>query len=193
MSMKENVDYIKQELNSEEKFLENFVKVERFYKKHKKLIIAIAIIIVLAVVSFIVKQNIDQNNKIVANKAFDKILDNPKDKEALSVLKEKNKKLYEVALYLNTKDSGTKADINLPFLKQLLQYEEAVKTKNLSQLNTVSMESDFLLKEFAILNKAILLTNESKYEEAKNSLKLIPKSSKAYELANLLNHYLVTK
>ncbi len=33
MSLKENVDYVKDELNTEEKFLESFVKVERFYKK----------------------------------------------------------------------------------------------------------------------------------------------------------------
>lgn len=35
MSLKENVDFVKNELNSEEKFLESFVKIERFYKKIK--------------------------------------------------------------------------------------------------------------------------------------------------------------
>lgn len=33
MSLKENVEFVKKELDSEEKFLESFVKVERFYKK----------------------------------------------------------------------------------------------------------------------------------------------------------------
>ena len=35
MSIKENVDYVKSELSSEEKFLENFVKGERFLKNIK--------------------------------------------------------------------------------------------------------------------------------------------------------------
>ena len=40
MSIKENVDYVKEELNSQEKFLESFVKGERFYKKYRTLIFA---------------------------------------------------------------------------------------------------------------------------------------------------------
>ena len=55
------------------------------------------------------------------------------------------------------------------------------------------MQGDFLLKEFALFNKALLLSNEGKYEDAKTVLKLIPQTSKAFELANLLNHYLLTK
>ncbi len=35
MSLKENMDFVKEELNSEEKFLEGFVKLERFFKKYK--------------------------------------------------------------------------------------------------------------------------------------------------------------
>ena len=35
MSIKDDVNYIKNELSSEEKFLESFVKTERFFKKYK--------------------------------------------------------------------------------------------------------------------------------------------------------------
>ena len=55
------------------------------------------------------------------------------------------------------------------------------------------MQNDFLLKEFAIFNKALILTNDGKYEEAKNLLKQIPQTSKVNDLSNLLNHYLLTK
>ncbi len=51
----------------------------------------------------------------------------------------------------------------------------------------------FLLKEFAIFNKALLLANEGKFKDAKTALNLIPQSSKAYELSSLLKHYLLTK
>ena len=37
MSIKDDVNYLKNELNNEEKLLENFVKLERFFKKYKKM------------------------------------------------------------------------------------------------------------------------------------------------------------
>ena len=43
MSIKDDVNYIKNELSSEEKFLESFVKTERFFKKYKKLIVVLII------------------------------------------------------------------------------------------------------------------------------------------------------
>ncbi len=193
MSLKENVDYVKQELNSEEKFLEGFVKVERFYKKYKTLILGLIAILVIAIIALFVKSNMDETNKLEANLAFEKILKNPADKDALTKLKDTNTSLYNIATYLAAKQKGEIVKVNVPFLKELSTYQEAVKEKNISQLNSVSMESDFLLKEFAIFNKALLLANEGKYEEAKTALNLIPQTSKANDLANLLNHYLVTK
>ncbi len=55
------------------------------------------------------------------------------------------------------------------------------------------MQNDFLLKEFAIFNKALILTNEGKYEDAKAALQLIPSDSKVNDLAITLKHFLVTK
>lgn len=192
MSIKENVDFVKDELNSEEKFIESFVKVERFYKKYKTLIFALLGIIIVAVIGITVKSVMNENAKLEANLAFDKLLSNPADEKALETLKEKNKNLYGAALFLSSDDSKIE-EINTPFLKELAKYEIALKNKNIDELNNLSMQNDFLLKEFAIFNKALLLTNEGKYTEAKTALTLIPNTSKAYELSNLLNHYLLTK
>ena len=41
MSLKENVSYIKDEISTEEQFFENFFKIEKFYKKYKKIILVI--------------------------------------------------------------------------------------------------------------------------------------------------------
>lgn len=193
MSLKQDVEFVKEELNSEEKFLESFVKVERVYKKYKKLILAVVAIVIIAVIAIVVKQNIDEKNKIESNIAFDKILKDSNDKQALETLKNTNKNLYDIALFLNAKKEGKANEVNVPFLKELSTYQKALEEKSVQKLNDVSMQTDFLLKEFAIFNKALLLANEGKYEEAKTSLKLIPQTSKAYDLANLLNHYLATK
>lgn len=193
MSIKENVDYVKTELSSEEKFLENFVKGERFFKKYKTLIFAFIAITIVAIIGIFIKNNIDESNKLEANIAFNKVLENSNNSEALAILKEKNPKLYDVALFLQAKKEAKSVDINVPLLKELSKYQSALNNKNISELDNLSMQNDFLLKEFAIFNKALLLTNEEKFDEAEKTLALIPQTSKAFELAKLLNHYLLTK
>lgn len=193
MSLKENVDYVKNELSSEEKFLESFVKIERFYKKNKMIIILIAIVIIGLVIGMFATKQIQASNKLEANIAFNKVMENPKDTEAQNILKDKSLQLYEVALYAQALENGKFNDTELKYFKELVAYQKALEENSIEKLNTVSMEKDFLLKEFAIFNKALLLSNEGKYEEAKTVLKLIPQTSKAFELSNLLNHYLLTK
>ena len=193
MSIKENVDYIKEELSSQEKFLENFVKGESFYKKYKTLIFAFIAIAILGGIGLVIKNNIDESNKLKANIAFNKVLQNSTDTQALEELKNTNEKLYEVALFLQAKKENKAVEVNIPLLKELSKYQVALANKNVDELTNLSMQNDFLLKEFAIFNKALLLSNEGKYDDAKSTLKLIPQTSKAFELANLLNHYLLTK
>ena len=94
---------------------------------------------------------------------------------------------------MQTKNELKQADINIPLLKELSKYQAAMTNKSITELDNVSMQNDFLLKEFAMFNKALLLANEGKFNEAKTTLALIPQTSKAFELAKLLNHYLLTK
>lgn len=192
MSLKDNVGYLKDELSSEEKFIENFVKGERFFKKYKTLIITIVAILIIGLVVYVVKMSIDSSNKYEANIALSQFLENG-DEKALEILKSKNKKLYEVALFLKAKKENKTVSVELPLIKELAKFQTATTSNNIEELNTLAMQNDFLLKEFALFNKAMILTNESKYEEAKKVLKDIPQTSKAYELATLLNHYLLTK
>ncbi|MFY4817763.1 tetratricopeptide repeat protein [Aliarcobacter butzleri] len=192
MSLKEDVGYIKNELSSEEKFIENFVKGERFFKKYKTLIVAVVVILIIGLIGFTVKKSIDNSNKHDANIALSQFLENG-DEKALETLKNKNEKLYEVALFLQAKKDNKIASIELPLLKELVKFQTATASNNIEELNSLSMQNDFLLKEFALFNKALILVNEGKYEEAKKELSQISQTSKAYELATLLNHYLLTK
>ncbi|MDN5099987.1 tetratricopeptide repeat protein [Aliarcobacter butzleri] len=192
MSLKEDVGYIKNELSSEEKFIENFVKGERFFKKYKTLIIAVVVILIIGLISFTIKKSMDNSNKHDANIALSQFLENG-DEKALETLKNKNEKLYEVALFLQAKKDNKIPSIELPLLKELVKFQTATASNNMEELNSLSMQNDFLLKEFALFNKALILVNEGKYEEAKKELSQISQTSKAYELATLLNHYLLTK
>ena len=193
MSMKENVDFIKQELTTEEKFLEGTIKVERFWKKYKLLIIGVAIIIVAAVVGINYKKSVDASNKIAANEAMNLFLKDNKDEKALNTLKELDKRLYEVALFIKASKNSEIATVNVPYLKELMTYNEAISKNDLNKLNELSMDNRFLLKEFAIFNKAMILTQDGKYEEAKSILKLIPETSQANQLSQLLMHHIEAK
>ena len=193
MSIKENVDYVKTELSSEEKFLENFVRSERFFKKYKTLILSFIVVVIIGFIGIFIKKEFDESNKFEANLAFNKVLENNNDAKALADLKAKNKDLYEIALYLQAKKEAKIIETNVPLLKELSKYETALVNKSITELDNVSMQSDFLLKDFAVFNKALFLANEGKFTEAKTTLALIPQTSKAFELAKLLNHYLLTK
>ncbi|MCP4971216.1 MAG: hypothetical protein GY932_11580 [Arcobacter sp.] len=193
MSLKENAKYVKEELNSEEKFLEGFVRVERFYKKNKLIIIAAVVIVIGSIIGLYVTKSIQDKNKLEANIAFNKVLENQKDEDALNILKEKNIQLYQVAQFMQGLKEGNTSDIKLKYLKDLVDYQKALDSKDINKLNSVSMQKDFLLKEFAILNKALLEVDSGKYEDAKATLNLIPETSKANDLVNILKHYLITK
>ena len=193
MSMKENVKLVQDELNSEEKFIEGCVKVERFYKKYKGLVFGLIALILVAGIAFGVSSYNNDKNKLEANIAFDKLLTNPNDKDALLSLEKTNKKLHDIILYLEAKKDNKVVNIDVDFFKELNMYQEALEKKSISKLDNLSMQNDFLLKEFALFNKALILTNEGKYKEAQTSLTLIQKDSKVYVLANLLKHHLITK
>ena len=193
MSLKDNVNYVKEEISSEEKFLESFVKVERFYKKNKIIIIAAIVIIFAIFIGLYVTKKIQDSNKLEANIALNKVLENPKDNESLNILKDKNKNLYQIAQYLNSKKEGKTVEVDVQFLKDLTTYQKALEEKSVEKLNSVSMQNSFLLKEFAIFNKALILTENGKYEEARNTLKVIQNDSKVNDLVNVLKHYLATK
>ena len=192
MSIKDDVNYIKNELSSEEKFLESFVKTERFFKKYKKLIVVLIISVIVGSIAFLVKTKLDEKNLYEANIALSNFLENG-NQNSLDELKEKNRDLYEIALYLDAKNEFKNADINLKYLKELLDFQVALLNSNQSELDLVSKKADFLLKDYAIFNQALILVNNQKYAEAREILGKISQDSRAFELATLLKHYLVTK
>lgn len=193
MSTKDNIDYIKEELSSEEKFLEGFVKVERFYKKYKALIITILVAVIVFLVWNTILNYLNEQSKTAANNAFNKLLENPDDKEALETLKVKNKKLYEIVNYNQAKKEGKNVEINVEYLKELSLYEKALKESNLKAISSLSLNDKFLLKENAIFNKALLEAKEGKYEMAKETLTQIPQNSQIQNMVVLLKHFLASK
>ena len=157
------------------------------------LIILAIVVIVGLIIGFYTTKAIQENQKTEANIAFNKFLENNQDKDALKTLEENNKQLFQIANYIQAKKENKTYDIEVKFFKEIAAYQKALEENSIEKLNNISMENDFLLKEFAIFNKALLQAKEGKYEDAKATLKLIPNDSQVNDLATSLKHFLVTK
>ena len=114
MSLKENIEMVKDELNSEEKFFENAVKTERFVKKYKKALIGLVVAIVVVVIAG-TAYDANREAKIeAANMAYAALLKNGSDEEAKAELK-----ILSPALYDAWRLSKAIADNDIPALEKL--------------------------------------------------------------------------
>lgn len=189
MSLKDDINGVKKELSTEESFLESFLKVEKFYKKNKTAIFGVIVAALIGTVGFYTYSYLQLQEKIKVNEAFSKVLENPNDTKAMEDLKTKSEKLYQIAQFIQTSNSKS----NNEFLNQLSLYTTAIQGNNTTELGTISQNQNFLLKDFAILNKAIIEAKNGEYEKAKESLKIIPENSDAKALVQMLEHFLMTK
>jgi len=189
MSLKEDVNYIKKEISAEESYMESIFKIEKTFKKYKTSIIATVSVIIISLVGFYVSSYFTEQNKIQANIAFNTLLENPNDKEATAVLKAKNPKLYEIAQYKLNDNTVIEAE----FFKDLALYTKAIKEQNIDGINNVTQKQNFILKDFALFNKALIQVKELKYIDAKETLKLIDNKSEVSPMAKMLEHFLLTK
>lgn len=192
MSIKDDVNYIKNEISNEEKFLESFVKTERFFKKYKKIILVVGSLLLVSLVAYFVKSSIDEKRLYEANVSLNEYLQTG-NLEVLNRLKEQNSTLYEIALYTKAKKDLQDENISLQYLKDILDFQIVTSNSDSQKLQNLMQKGDFLLKDYAIFNRAFILVNDGKYQEARDLLEQISKDSKAFELATLLKHYLVTK
>ncbi len=190
MSVKENLNFIKEEISTEEKFFEGFFKLEKVWEKYKLVIIGGGVLAVASFIGINVNEYLDTQNKIKANTAFNILLENPKDSSAMAILKDTNPKLLTIATHLASKQNTA---VNIQFIDKISTFNMAMDKNDLEKLNKTILDSKFLLKEYAIFQKALAQTLNQKYTDAKETLKLIPTSSPVVKLSSKLNHYLLTK
>jgi len=195
LSTKENLEYIKQELDKEEKFLESLLKAERFYKKYKKPILGALGVLGLGILGYIgYEYKVEQDLK-VSNLAYLKLLQNPNDKEALETLKSKNEKLYTLYLYhqgVNNKDRKLLEEVKnkeIPILPNLALYHLKVLDKDEQGIYNYSIEPKSIFKELALVEDGYLLMKNGNIALARERLKQLPNTSLTYPLSLLLQHY----
>jgi len=195
LSLKNDIEMVKEELSSEEKFFEKAVVTEKFVKKYKKALIGSVVVIVLLVAGNITYNISEQNRISEANAALMELQEKGTNKATLARLKSLSPALHDVWLYSKAVTSN---DIkSLEELKSsksfligdLASYEVAQEKNTLPELNAYSSKSDAIYADLAKIEAAVLLINEKKIEEAHLKLSQISLTSPLAQVAKTLMHY----
>jgi hypothetical protein len=186
VSIKDDVNYVKTELSSDEKVLESAFKLETLYKKYKVVIWgAVAALLLFFVVSKGMEA-VRQSKLEAANQALLTLQQKADNAEALKILKENNPSLYE--LYILSQ-AAKKQDV------------AALKALNDSQNDIVADMSRYtegaiikepvdskLYTQLAYLEEAYIAIQAGELKKAKEKLEMIDGRSQLATFAKFLEH-----
>ncbi len=198
MSLKEDALAIKQEIDNEEKFLTAFVKTEKFIKKYKIVIIVTLSALILGFAGYKGYGYYNESRIAAANDAYLKLLKNPNDKEAMAVLKEKSKPLFDAyTLHTAVKNKDLKGlnaatSSQNKIISDIAAYELAVSSGDADKLAAYATNKDAFYKDLALFVLANKYIEKSEYKKARETLAKISASSEIKEYANYLNHSIIT-
>ncbi|GAA8601771.1 hypothetical protein oki169_08800 [Helicobacter pylori] len=187
MRLKDNLKAVKNELNTEEQFIENFIKGERFIRKYKFYISAVVIILVAWFAGNFIISKINDYKTKEANEIYANLIQDPSNKNLLEKLKNKNTNLYAIFLLKeNINDFNNTALQNE--LKQI--YSNAQTNTLLKNIIALSLgDKSIFLKNYDKLLEAYKLLEQNKIEEANVLLSQIKENSSLNQIAKNLKHY----
>jgi len=192
LSLKSNIEMVKEELNSEEKFFEKAVITEKFVKKYKNTIIAVFVVAVLFAGANIAYDITEQNRVSSVNKALLELEKDPKKSSAVMELKTQSPVLYDVWVYsqaVANNDGASMKELKnskSTIIADLATYETA---KDIKSLEEYSLKQGGIYRDLALVQSAIFLINDNKIEKAHRQLEKISADSALYRVASALLHY----
>jgi len=195
VSLKENIEMVKEELNSEERFFENAVKAERFVKKYKNAIIGgVSAFVVLVIANTLYQAN-NRATLEAANSAYSLLLKNSDDAVAKAELEKLNPELFEMwslSRALQSKDRAALEKLSTskaPTVADIASYELAAMSEDAAALEAYSLKPNGIYKELAVVEGALVLLQKGEVPSAHAKLVTVPKESSLYQVAQLLMHY----
>lgn len=195
MSLKENMDALKEELSSEEKFFESAVRTERFVKRYQKPLVGSVIALLFFAGGAIAYQAYTNAKVESSNVAFSTLLSNPTDASAMETLKNDNPELYDVWRLsqgianndvtilesLKNSEAFGVADIAL--------YEASAIKEDKDSLENYTKIQGALYKDLALVELAVMAIHKGDIAQAHEQIALIPENSAMYQVGNSLSHY----
>lgn len=199
LSIKENVEAIKDGLNSEEKLFETVVIVEKFYKKYKLIIWAVAAATIAYFIISSINALSEEDRIKQANAAFTVLSENAHDEKALKTLKSNSKALYDLHRFqeaMKTSDVATLKSLRKSkafAIADMSKYQYAMLSGDSKALVDYIDGGAVYFKDIAILNAAANYIKQSNLKAAKKLLSQIDSRSPFFEQASTLMHFGITK
>jgi len=189
VSIKDDVNFVKKELSSDEKVLESAFKLETIYKKHKGKIWSLLIVAVVVFAGSATMESIHETKLATANEAFLALQVKADDTEALKILKENNPALFELFSYSQAvKKHDAKALEVLSKSTNSIIADASAYTA--ATLNKKPVDSK-LYKEMALFDEAYLAIQAGDTKKAKAKLEEIDGRSPLAVLTEFLKHSLI--
>lgn len=196
MSIKNNLDYIKNEFGNDEKIIENAFKLEILYKRYKYIIWTIGALIVVAILFYGIHIFYKEANAQKYSSIYSSLLENPANEELKNKLQKGNLELYNMFILQQALLNGNIAD--LEYVSK--QKDNLISTIALYHLGSFDRSVEILgkvnkdpLGDLSKFQQAYGLINENKISEAKIILDSIPQNSSLNQMAKLLSHYTISK
>ncbi|NHG59299.1 hypothetical protein GRN93_005650 [Campylobacter jejuni] len=187
MGLKDNLKAVKNELNTEEQSIENFIKGERFIRKYKFYISAVVIILVAWFAGNFIISKINDYKTKEANEIYANLIQDPSNKNLLEQLKNKNTNLYAIFLLKENINDFNNTTLQNE-LKQI--YNNAQTNTLLKNIIALSLgDKSIFLKNYDKLLEAYKLLEQNKIEEANVLLSQIKENSSLNQIAKNLKHY----
>lgn len=195
MSIKENLNAIKRGISTEEQFLEGFIRGERIFRKYRKYLFAILILIVVGVAGYLINDYMSKAKLEKANVAYLNLLNDANSTADVEVFKNNNKSLYSLYLYQNAMKNNDIATLsNLAsnssnkVIKDLSSFYVALSSGDDKKINKYTKDGK-IFPEYARLNEVVLLLKSGEIEKAKRKLESFGFDSTLSEYTNMLKHY----
>lgn len=195
LSLKNDIDMVKEELNSEEKFFEKAVVTEKFIKKYKNVLIGTVAVIVIGVGANIAYEinkdaTISEANQVLMNLSV-----NPTSDADIQKLQSLSPALFDVWSYsqaLSNKDIEALKKLQNSktiLVSDLASYEVAQSLNDVTALEAYTSKQESIYKDLAQIEAAVLLLNENKTDLAHQKLSTINQDSSLFKIATALQHY----
>ncbi|EQB40673.1 hypothetical protein M947_00040 [Sulfurimonas hongkongensis] len=195
MSLKNDINMVREELNSEEKFFEKAVITEKFVKKYKKFLIG-GLVAIVVVVAANIAYDINRESEIKeVNKALAILNEDAENSEALRTIKQISPDLYDAWTYSNAvvkKDMLSMkglTDSSSMMVADLASYEVAQDAKDAKLLDEYASKKDAVYRDLALVQSAIIYMSKSEIQKAHERLAQISSESALRNIANALMHY----
>ncbi|MCE3040325.1 hypothetical protein [Helicobacter anatolicus] len=192
MSLKQNLEHVKNEFKSDEKIFESAFKIERFFKKYKILLFVLLGVCVVLFAYFQISGIIEENRAKKATEFYNKLLDEPNNQALREGLAKNSEELFLFFELSQAMKSGDEVslkkleDSKNVLVAELAKYQNASLQKDLQALANVQI---FSLQELAKLQQAFLLIQNNQVKEAHELLQSIQEDSLLKDVIKILLHY----